>query len=127
MRTYDEQTRFAAIPERAGMSWRDLVQSVAHDVADMPVLARLLAGQAVLALGGVTLGGLLVLRERSQSRLMPTLLVGSLTVGAGGAFIWGVLALASRVRSVPAMTALFTYGEAAGDYLPLRRSLAPAA
>lgn len=105
------------------MGWRDLAQSFAQDAAEMPIVSRLLAGQALLALGYAGLRGALALRERSSAGGLPTLALSGLTV----AFAWGALALVSRTRSAPAITAFFAYGHALRQYFPPRSPLKEAA
>lgn len=109
------------------MGWRDLAQSFAQDAAEMPIVSRLLAGQALLALGYAGLHAALALRERSSAGPLPTLVLSGLTVAVGAACAWGTLALVSRTRAAPAITAFFVYGRALREYLPARRPLVPAA
>jgi hypothetical protein len=129
-------------------AWRDTIQAFTHDAAELPVIARLLAGQGVLLLGYASVYGALALRRRLRgvpaprpteetrspampssampSSAMPTparaprrsrpLLVGA-TAATGLAFAWAALVLIARMRAIPLVTALFTYGAALRQYV----------
>lgn len=116
----------AARNEQA-MGWRDLAQSFAQDAAEMPIVSRLLAGQALLALGYAGLRGALALRGRSSAHRLPSLPLAAMTAAVAVAFAWGALALVSRTRAAPAITAYFAYGQALRQYLPPRLPLKEAA
>ncbi|MFI5271713.1 MAG: hypothetical protein ACHQ4H_01600 [Ktedonobacterales bacterium] len=120
------------------IAWRDVAQSFAADAAEMPILTRLLGGQMALLLGYASLRGALALHQhgrggRAGSKVLAPrsarrrpwrrALLASATASAGLAFVWTTLALVSRTRAVPVVTALFAYGHALWQYLPLRRPL----
>lgn len=122
---------------RGNMDWRDLAQSLAYDAAEMPIVPRLLAGQALLALGFVGLRGVVRLRRRHRERerehqhepthRLHARLLGGLAATVGIAFAGTALALISRTRAVPALTAFFAYGHALRQYFPPRLPLTRAA
>lgn len=116
------------------VAWRDLIQSFAHDIAETPVVSRLLAAQVVLALGGATLYAARALRRRTHSatahsragrstqpahRAGRRVLAGA-TIAGVLAFAWAALAFISRTRAAPAVTAIFVYGNALRHYFPPR-------
>lgn len=100
------------------LGWRDVIQSFAHDAAEMPIVSRLLAAQVVLALGFLGLGGALALRGRPRTPRKR--LLAGLTAGAGVASAGLALALVARTRVAPAVTAIFAYGHALRHYFPPR-------
>lgn len=122
----------AATNVERSVAWRDVIQSYAHDVAETPIISRMLAAQVVLALGGASLYAARALRRRIHSATnhpraeRPAepvhhdghpFLIGAMVAG-GLALVWAALAFISRTRAAPAVTAIFVYGSALRRYFP---------
>lgn len=105
------------------MGWRDVLQSFAHDAAEMPIVARLLGAQVVLGLGYISLRGVRALLKRTPARARRRRLLVGLTAATGAVAAWTALVLIARTRAAPAVTAFFTYGHALRQYFPSWRSL----